>query len=253
MEENNKSLIDNLRPKTAFKAGLLSGLAVVCIIGFFVLLGMMLNGKDFGSNKNNNDDNNIVANTNENTNPNPTAPTEIVVNGLSDGDWVRGDKNADVTIVEFSDIDCPFCTRFHDTMRQVMTDYAGKVNWVYRQFPLTSLHPEAFKKAVAAECVGEQKGNDAFWSFLDKLFDGDETLANIADVAVSVGVDKTKFQECLDSDKYNSKIQSQSQEAQKAGGRGTPYSVIISGNQKVAIPGALPYESVKASLDAILK
>lgn len=252
MEDNNKNLIDNLKPKTAFKAGLLSGLVVVCVIGFFILLGMMLNGKDFGGDKNKNEDTNIVANTNENTNP-TAGQTEIVVNGLSDKDWVRGDKDADVTIVEFSDIDCPFCTRFHTTMNQVMADYNGKVNWVYRHFPLTSLHPEAFKKAVAAECVGEQKGNDAFWSFLDKLFEGDETLANIADVAVSVGADKTKFQECLDSDKYNSKIQAQSQEAQKAGGRGTPYSVIISGNQKVAIPGALPYESVKASLDSILK
>lgn len=252
MEANNKNFIDNLQPKTAFKAGLFSGLGIVLAIGFFVLLGMMLNGKDFGNNNNGSDDDNIVANTNVNNDP--AAPTEIVVSGLSDEDWVRGDKNAKITIVEFSDIDCPFCSRFHDTMRQVMTDYNGKVNWVYRHFPLTSLHPEAFKKAVAAECVGEQAGNDGVWTFLDKLFDGDETLANIADVAASVsGVNKNKFQECLDSDKYNSKIQSQSQEAQKAGGRGTPYSVIISGNQKVAIPGALPYDSVKTSLDSILK
>ncbi|MFA6307379.1 MAG: thioredoxin domain-containing protein [Patescibacteria group bacterium] len=254
MEENRnqRGIIDNLKPKTAFKAGLFSGLLIVIVIGFFVLLGMVLNGKDLSSDKNNNDDNNVVVNNGDTVTP-PAADAPIVINGLSDGDWVRGDKNAKITIVEFSDIDCPFCTRFHDTMNQVMKDYSGKVNWVYRHFPLTSLHPDAFKKAVAAECVGEQGGNDKFWSFLDKLFAEDETIADMADMAVSVGVDKTKFEECLASNKYDTKIQNQSSEAQKAGGRGTPYSVILSGSQKVAIPGALPYASVQASLDALLK
>ncbi|MFA6467179.1 MAG: thioredoxin domain-containing protein [Patescibacteria group bacterium] len=256
MEEKQKegNVIDNLRPKVAFKAGLFSGLGIMFAIGFFILLGMMLNDKDFslGKDKNNNNDDNVIVNTNDNGNV-PPANAEIVINGLSDGDWVRGDKDAKITIVEFSDIDCPFCTRFHDTMNQVMADYDGDVNWVYRNFPLTSLHPEAFKKAEAAECVGELGGNDKFWAFLDKLFSGDETIATIADVAASVGVDKGKFQSCLDSEKYKTKVQNQSLEAQKAGGRGTPYSVILAGDQKIAIPGALPYESVKASLDALLK
>ena len=254
MEEQykkRKGFIDNLKPKAAFKAGLFTGLGIVFAIGFFILLGMMLNDKDFSTDKdkdNNND--NVVVDVNDN---NPPANPEIIINGLTDGDWVHGDKNAEITIVEFSDVDCPFCTRFHNTMKQVMIDYAGQINWVYRHFPLTSLHPEAFKKAEAAECVGEQGGNDAFWAFMDKIFDGDEVLSDVADIAASVGVDKNKFQECLDSNKYTSKVQSQSQEAQKAGGQGTPYSVIIAGNQKIAIPGALPYESIKASLDTLIK
>jgi len=138
-------------------------------------------------------------------------------------------------------------------MKQVMTEYDGKVNWVYRHFPLTSLHPEAFKKSEAAECVGDQGGNDKFWAFMDRIFDEDEVLADVADIAAAVGVNKTEFQNCLDSGKFTSKVTSQTQEAQKAGGRGTPYSVIIAGGQKVAIPGALPFESVKTSLDALLK
>jgi protein-disulfide isomerase len=253
MEENNrreKSAIDNLKPKAAFKAGLFSGLGIMFAIGFFVLLGMMLNDKDFSLDKINDDDD-IVVNTNENNNPPPAA--EIKINGLNDDDWVRGDKNAEITIIEFSDVDCPFCTRFHNTMNQVVAEYDGQVNWVFRHFPLTQLHPDAFKKAEAAECVGEQGGNDKFWAFMDKIFEGNETIATVADVAASVGVDKGKFQECLDSGKYTSKVQNQSQEAQAAGGRGTPYSVIIVGNQKIAIPGALPFESVKTSLDALLK
>lgn len=246
----DKSPIDNLKPKSAFKAGLLAGLGIMFAVGFFVLLGMMLSDKDFSSDNKNTNDNNIVANTNNNAD---TGETQIVINGLRDGDWLRGNKDAGITVVEFSDIDCPFCSRFHDTMNQVMADYGGDVNWVYRHFPLPSLHPEASKKAEATECVGELAGNNTFWSFLDKLFAGDETLSNIADIAASLGVDKAKFQECLDSNKYASKVASQSQEAQKAGGRGTPYSVILAGGQKIPIPGALPYESIKASLDSLLK
>jgi len=245
--------LDNLKPKAAFKAGLLAGLGVMFAIGFFVLLGMMLSDKDFSSDKKDNNDNVIVDNTVTDVD-NGAVDTEISVAGLRDGDWVRGDKNAAVTIVEFSDIDCPFCTRFHDTMKQVMSDYSGDINWVYRHFPLTSLHPEAFKKAEAAECVGEQAGNDGFWTFLDNVFANNETLAGISDVAGSIsGVNVSQFEECLDSGKYTSKVTSQSQEAQKAGARGTPYSVIIAGNQKVAIPGALPYDSIKTTLDALVK
>lgn len=249
MEENykrGKGMIDNLKPKAAFKAGIITALGIVFAIGFFVMLGMMLSDKDSSKN----DGGDTLVNTNDNT---PPTDTTIVINGLNDGDWVRGDKDADVTIVTFSDVDCPFCTKFHTTMNQVLEDYDGDINWVYRHFPLTSLHPEAFKKAEAAECVGEQGGNDKFWAFMDKLFDGDETLSGVADIASSVGVDKAKFQDCLDSGKYTSKVQSQSQEAQKAGGRGTPYSVIIKGSQKTPINGALPYEQVKTSLDALLK
>lgn len=257
MQDNHgKGSIDNLRPKAAFKAGLLSGLGVMFAIGFFVLLGMMLNGKDLGDGKDKINNNNNAGTANVNTNNNPSADTgtgEIVIDDIKDGDWLRGDKNAPVTIIEFSDIDCPFCTRFHDTMRQVMTDYAGQVNWVYRHFPLTSLHPEAAKKAEAAECVGELGGNDAFWNFLDQLFDNSETLSGVADMAASVGVNKSDFQECLDSGKYTSLVNGEAQEAQRAGGRGTPYSVILAGDQKIAIPGALPYDSIKASLDSLVK
>lgn len=259
MEEQNrssKSAIDNLQPKVAFKIGVVSGLGVMFVIGFFILLGMMLNDKDFSGSNNNggsNTNNNAVANANNNNNGG-TGTTEINIQGLDkNNDWIRGDKNAKISIIEFSDIDCPFCTRFHNTMQQVLDNYDGQVNWVYRHFPLTTLHPDAFKKAVAAECVGELGGQDKFWAFLDELFEQSETMANITDIVASVGVDTGKFQTCLDSGKYDDKINNQSQQAQAAGGRGTPYSVIVAGDVKIPIPGALPYESVKSSLDALLK
>ncbi|MBT4850146.1 thioredoxin domain-containing protein [Candidatus Parcubacteria bacterium] len=247
----NKGVIDNLRPKAAFKAGLLTGLAVMFVIGFFILLGFMLSDKvdTNGGNKN--------SNTNANTNvvdngANNNLPSQdIVLRPVDENkDWISGNPDGDITIVEFSDVDCPFCTRFHEAMNQVVSDNSN-VRWVYRHFPLTGLHPEAMKKAEAVECVGELGGNDKVWSFLDSLFAGSETLANIGDVAAGVGVDKNKFQECLDSGKYTSKVNESASQAQKAGAKGTPYSVIISGDKTTAIPGALPAESIQAMLDSL--
>lgn len=252
--EENKNFISNLNPKTAFKAGLASGLLIIIVIGFFVLLGMILSGKvpKGGS------ANNYVAKNNPTVNNNPTAPnptpTAINIQPVDKNkDWILGDKNAKVSIVEFSDIDCPFCVRFHPTMQQIVANYKGQVNWVYRHFPLTSLHPEAFKKAVAAECVGELGGNDKFWAYLDEDMSNKKPLAQINDTIQKIGVDVNKFTECFNSSKYDDKVNQQAQQAQAAGAQGTPYSVILAGDQKIPIKGALPYESVKAQLDALVK
>ncbi len=256
MENNNqeRGTIDSLKPKTAFKAGLGIGIATMFVIGFFVLLGFFINGKTDKNNSNN------LANTNDNgavVNDNgaaqPSGKISLTATDYSK-DWVRGDKNAKVNIVTFSDIDCPFCTRFHETMLQILKDYNGKVSWTYRHFPLTSLHPESEKKAEAAECVGEQGGNEKFWAFLDKLFaDSTEKVADLPKIVGELGLNTDDFTKCLDSGKYASKIQNMSSQAQAAGAQGTPYSVVVAGDQKVPINGALPIESIKATLDSLLK
>ena len=88
-------------------------------------------------------------------------------------DHIRGDVNASVKVIEFSDFECPFCKSFHASMKQVMQSYTkdGKVAWVYRHFPIDQLHSKARKEAQAAECAGELGGNNAFWSFADGLFE----------------------------------------------------------------------------------
>ena len=252
--EHEKSVLNSMKPKSAFKVGLLTGLGIMFVIGFFILLGILLDGKmgddDKNTNKNTNTNTNNVVNTNPGTNPS----ADITVEGLADDDWVRGDKDAPITIVEFSDIDCPFCSRFHETMLKITDDYSGEINWAYRHFPLTSLHPEAYKKAEATECVGELGGNDKFWEFLDILFeDTTEKLADLPEIVSSLGLNSDDFQTCLDSGKYTSKIQNHSSQAQAAGGRGTPHSIIIVGDTKIPIQGAQPYESVAAQLDSILQ
>lgn len=184
---------------------------------------------------------------------------EIEVLPVTEKDHIRGNPNAPVMIVEYSDFDCPFCKNFHQTMQKVMDTYGtdGKVAWVYRQFPLQQLHPNAPKVAAASECVTDLGGNDAFWKFADLII-GDRgtneptNITKLPEYAEKSGVDKTKFTACLDAGTHTETIANDVQEALKAGAQGTPYSILIVGDQQGVINGAQPYETVKAMIDEVL-
>lgn len=100
---------------------------------------------------------------------NLTNDTTVKLAPVTAEDHVNGDINAPIKIVEYSDIDCPFCKRFHSTLEQVKALYGDKVVWVYRHFPITQLHPDSFNKSHATECVAELGGNDKFWQYLKLL------------------------------------------------------------------------------------
>jgi protein-disulfide isomerase len=245
-----KSAIDNLKPKTAFKAGLMTGLGIMFIIGFFILLGVVLTDKTDNVNVVDNGGDNVV----DNGGDTGQQPANVQLQAVDkNNDWIRGDKNAKVSIIEFSDIDCPFCGRFHTTMKQVLDAYDGQINWVYRHFPLTSLHPDSAKKAEGVECVGELGGNDKVWEFLDKIYTEKTSLSQLGAAASSIGINSGDFQTCLDSGKYRGAVSNEAVQAQAAGGRGTPHSIIVSGDTKIPISGAQPFDSIKASLDTVLK
>jgi len=166
---------------------------------------------------------------------------------------------ASVVVVGYSDLECPFCKTFHATMRQLMETYqgGGKVAWVYRHFPL-NIHPKAANEALAAECVASLGGNDAFWKFVDRIFEitpSNNQLdpAELPKLAKEVGVDATKFNTCMTSATYKQNIDASIQDAINAGGDGTPFSVIIS-KQGDVIPlvGAYPFEDVKQIIDSLL-
>lgn len=181
---------------------------------------------------------------------------ELALPDISEDDHFLGNPNAQIVIVEYSDIDCPFCSRFHKTMHDIIDKYGpdGDVAWVYRHFPLAQLHPLATAKAEASECIAELGGNDAFWGFMDTLFEREgETLGELGAIAASVGVDETAFQECVDSNRYEQKVQDQFNDARSAGGTGTPYSILVArSGQRIPISGAQSFENVSQIIDTLL-
>jgi protein-disulfide isomerase len=185
---------------------------------------------------------------------------ETTVAPVTAEDHIRGNPNAPIVLVEYSDYDCAFCKNFHDTMKRIMTEYgaAGTVAWVYRHFPLQSLHPNAPTIAAASECVAEIGGNEAFWTFSDLVFDerGVNALTDVTrlpEFAQSAGVDQGEFESCLDSGRYDEKIANAVDAAIATGAEGTPYTVILVGNQRVGvINGAQPYDAVKQNIDALI-
>ncbi len=129
------------------------------------------------------------------------------VEPVTESDHIRGDADAPVKIVEFSDLECPFCERFHSTMKQVMEEYDGQVAWVYRHFPLSQLHSEAIPAALASECVADVAGNEAFWQFADRMFNNQDQLSDsfYEEVATDVGADADSFTQCVEEERFSDK------------------------------------------------
>lgn len=174
---------------------------------------------------------------------------------VTDKDHIRGSKDAQVLMVEYSDFECPFCKTFKTTVDQAITEYGDKVGFVYRHYPL-SFHPKAQKTAEASECVAELGGNDAFWLFHDSVFEKmpDLELTGLAAIAGEAGVDQGAFQECLDSGKHAQKVKDDMAGGSAAGVQGTPGMILISKDgQRDFLGGAYPYEDVKAKIDALLE
>lgn len=189
---------------------------------------------------------------------------EEALNGpspVTTADHILGNPKAPITIIEFSDTECPFCKRFHDTMEQIMDKYGktGKVAWVYRHFPLDSIHSKARKEAEATECAAELGGNQKFWDYTGRLFDitpANNGLdpAQLPEIAEFVGLDKVRFNECLASGKWADKVEENLKDGIASGARGTPYSVVLKDGKIVGvINGAQPIENVEAQIEALLK
>jgi len=161
---------------------------------------------------------------------------------------IRGDFSAPITLVEFSDFECPFCARHYPTLTKVLDDYKGKVRLVYKHFPL-SIHPNSQKAAEASECADEQ---GKFWEYHDKLFENlaasGYSVANFKQWAKDLGLDSGKFDGCLDSGKFAQKVRDDFQEGSGKGVNGTP-ATFINGQ---LVSGALPYESFKQIIDSLL-
>jgi protein-disulfide isomerase len=191
--------------------------------------------------------------------PQPAAFQEATIK--IDGAPFLGQKDAKVTLVEFSDYQCPFCGRnFQQTFPQVVSEYVktGKIRYVFRDFPLESIHPLAFKASEAARCAGEQ---GKYWEMHDKLFSNQTALAvdNLKEYAKTSGVDVEKFKSCLESGKEAAGIRADIAEGQQIGARGTPGFFLGLTQPNAAtfkavkfINGAQPYAEFKAAIEGLL-
>ena len=182
------------------------------------------------------------------------------VRAVDDEDYLRGSPGAKLTIIEYSDYECPFCKRNHPTVIKVMEKYPDQVNWVYRHLPLPFHLPNAQDQAEGAECVGELNGAEAFWKYTDLLYERTESnkgfaFESIKPLAVEVGVDESAFTICMESDRHIAKITKQTEEANAMGVRGTPANLIRNNETgKVKfLGGAYPFEAFVANIDELLK
>lgn len=184
--------------------------------------------------------------------------TGAQVSDVTNDDHILGNRNAEIVIVEYSDIECPFCKIFHNTMHQIVREYDGKVAWVYRHFPIAQLHANAAREAEATECAAELGGNEAFWTYINALFAATNSndsldLAQLPIIAGQIGLNQAEFSACLESGRHSETIRESIEEAVQSGARGTPYSVIIpKDGDRIVINGAEPIESVRAKIDAVL-
>lgn len=173
---------------------------------------------------------------------------------FTDDDAVLGDEDAPVTIVEFSDYQCPYCGKFfRETLPAIKEKYidTGKVKLVYRDLPL-SFHQDAYPMAHLAECVRDQKGDDAYFKIHDKIFElmgqsGIDSEAMLA-YAAELGVDTDELTECTESDKFKQEIEGDIADANKVGINGTP-GFIVNNN---VISGAQPFAAFESIIEAEL-
>jgi len=193
--------------------------------------------------------------------PAPAPAPESIVLKIDD-DPLKGDPKASLVLVEFSDFQCPFCARFaHETFPEIEKDYikTDKLKYVFRDFPITSAHKDAFKAALAAGCALDQ---GKFWEMHDRLFENQTafTVYNLTQSAEAIGLNKDKFQQCLNDNEYATEVQSDFADGLKAGVNQTPtffLGLTEPNSPKVkvltVIAGAKPYAVFKAAIDSALQ
>jgi protein-disulfide isomerase len=244
-----------LTPKVSFVLGLVGGVLVICSVGFFILLGVVLKGDDAESLADSAVKAAAAAEDPSAADPTAAVPEEDVVGEVAlvdESDYVKGNAKAKVTLITYSDFECPYCGNFHDTMNQVMDDYDGEIKWVYRNFPL-SFHANANSAALAAQCAGEQ---GKFWEYADKLFANQSSFSseNFSQWAKDLKLSASKFDSCMSSKKYQSKIDDDKASGSVAGVSGTPATIIMNeSGYKELIAGAYPLETVEAKIDEALE
>jgi len=260
--KREEDFISNTTPKKSTPTGIIIALvAVVAVAAFFA--GLYFSNLDTNQVTKSDLDDAISRLESKigNNLPSPTLPLQPVKISLDD-DPIRGNPDAPITIVEFSDYQCPFCARFYaQTLPLLLEEYIdeGKVNLVYRDFPVQRIHPNALSAAAAAECADDQ---GKYWEYHDTLFekqnawaklDSNSAISTFSQFAAEIELEQQQFDNCLESGKYLEEVQADFSDGKNYQVTGTPGFFI--GNEDIGfvkIIGAKPYDAFKKVIDAQL-
>lgn len=248
--EQNKDQSDFWQgnPKTMFALGLISGVAVMATLALILVLNFLFSGKNVGAfgigdQVAQQPTDQQIQPVVEDSYAFPSQPPREVDETR---DHIYGNKNAKVTLIEYSDFECPFCSRHFDTMQQIKKDFPNDVRVVFRHFPL-SFHAEAQKAGEASECAAVQ---GKFWEMYEKIFNankaGNLSVAVWKQAAKDLGLDTVKFDKCLDGGEMAARVNEDLNEGSQAGVGGTPATFV---NDQL-LEGALPYETFKQAIQA---
>lgn len=187
-------------------------------------------------------------------------PQSAKVTPLTSRDHLRGDKNARILLIEYSDLECPFCKRFHTEVQKAVDSFPKEAAWVYRHFPLDQLHSKADKEAEATECAAQLGGEESFWKMVDKIFEATPSnnglnLDDLPKLASEIGLNETNFKSCLDSGRYAKRVEEDYQSGVSSGVQGTPANFLLDTKtgKQIALPGAVPLETLKQSISSLLE
>jgi len=249
-EIKNEKIVFKVPSKMAFTMGILVGITIASLTAFIMTFSLLkADLTDDASSTANSKVAGAEVDVNTNTAPTPTAaPTPIVADiEITSDDHIRGDVNAPVTLVEYSDFECPYSSRIQPTLKQALEEFDGQIRLIYRHFPL-SFHANSQKAGEASECAGDQ---DKFWEMHDMLFENQSALdvASLKSYAADLGLNTSTFNNCLDSGTYAEKVSSGLIEGSEYGVQGTP-ATFVNGT---LVSGARSYESFKAAVESALE
>lgn len=241
-------MIHHLSPRLAFWFGILATFGLASVIGLlFIGFVFLSNTNVLDRLQDSTEDSSVTAETG------PVATDSV---DEIDPDSIRHRRGSgELTFIEYSDLECPFCKSFHPTVSSLVEQYDGRVGFAYKHFPL-NIHPKAKREAVAAECAGRQ---GKFFEYIDEVFAVTPSNNKLEDgelfrIAEQFELDMDQFTNCVENEETLQEVASDALEAQATGGTGTPHSVLIAedGTILTRFKGALSAEQLQSALDQFL-
>ena len=177
------------------------------------------------------------------------------------GDHIRGNASAEISLIEYTDFECPFCKQFHGTPKALMDRYGGRVNWVVRNFPLPFHDPAARREALAAECVARLGGNDAYWKYADAVFANTKSNGaglpedkSVEKLAESIGIQPTALGKCMNDEAVIKRIDQDVADGAAAGISATPTTIVRNNRTGTSetIAGAVPPDRLVPAIEQVL-